>query len=152
MSFRSQARHLVCVAIFLVTPHWVNAEVARSTQQAPALVTVRYDEAFDLFNLLDNLPDWLPGYTSAIYQQDWERRFGLDAKDQAALEAYAGFRKRTSPIAHDGAARQILLLACKATAGYATLSYSSRWCPLSRATQPSIANPTVFGMGRSPLR
>lgn len=41
MSLRSQARHVGCVVIFLLTPHWFNAEVARSTHQAPALVTVR---------------------------------------------------------------------------------------------------------------
>jgi len=101
MSFRSQARHFVCIVVLLLTPQWARAEAADATRQAPPLVTVGYEEAFDLFNLLDNLPDWLPGYTNAIYQQDWERRFGLDAEDRAALEAYARFRQRTSPMARD---------------------------------------------------
>ena len=101
MSFRSQAVHFVCVAVLLLAPQWARAGSASSTLQAPPLVTVGYDEAFDLFNLLDNLPDWLPGYTNAIYQQDWERRFGLDAKDRAVLEAYARFRQRTSPMARN---------------------------------------------------
>ncbi len=101
MSFRSQAGHFVCIAVLLLAPQWASADAGNSTRQAPPLVTVGYDEVFDLFNLLDNLPDWLPGYTNAIYQQDWERRFGLDAKDRAALEAYAQFRQRTSPMARN---------------------------------------------------
>jgi len=85
----------------LLLAPWARAEPQGVSQQAPPLVTVGYDAAFDLFNLLDNLPDWLPGYTSAIYKEDWERRFELDAQDRAALDEYARFRQRTSPMARD---------------------------------------------------
>lgn len=101
MSVRSRAGHVACLVVLLLLAPWARAEPEGSSRQAPPLVTVGYDETFDLFNLLDNLPDWLPGYTSAIYQQDWERRFGLDAEDRAAIEGYARFRQRTSPMARD---------------------------------------------------
>ena len=101
MSVRSWAGQFTCIAVLLLLAPWTRAEPQGVSRQAPPLVTVGYDAAFDLFNLLDNLPDWLPGYTSAIYKQDWERRFGLDAQDRAALEEYARFRQRTSPMARD---------------------------------------------------
>lgn len=66
-------------------------------------VKVGYSPALDLFNLLDNLPDWLPGYTSSVYQQEWQRRFGLADRDRALLADYAAFRRRTSPLARDAA-------------------------------------------------
>lgn len=101
MSIRSWAGHFAFTAILLLLAPWGRAEPQGLSRQAPPLVTVGYDAAFDLFNLLDNLPDWLPGYTSAIYKEDWERRFGLDAQDRAALEEYARFRQRTSPMARE---------------------------------------------------
>lgn len=66
-----------------------------------AAVDVAYSPSLDLFNLLDNLPDWLPGYTSSLYQKAWQQRFGLDERDRALLAAYAAFRRRTSPLARD---------------------------------------------------
>ncbi|MDH0187579.1 hypothetical protein N7676_05685 [Stenotrophomonas sp. GD03993] len=76
-------------------PTVVAAEPPRST------VEVGYSASLDLFNLLDNLPDWLPGYTSLAYQKAWERRFGLDDRDRRLLAAYAAFRQRTSLVAQD---------------------------------------------------
>ncbi len=109
MSLRSRAVRGAWIVVLLMLPPWAYAEPASHAPQPAPLVTVGYDETFDLFNLLDNLADWLPGYTSAIYQQDWERRFGLDAQDRAALEAYARFRQRTSPMARgDDAARPVV--------------------------------------------
>ena len=65
------------------------------------VVEVAYSPSLDLFNLLDNLPDWLPGYTSSVYQKAWQRRFGLDERDRKLLAAYAAFRQRTSRLAQD---------------------------------------------------
>lgn len=64
-----------------------------------APVTVGYSETTDLFNLLDNLSDWLPGYTAPAYRAHWEKHFGLDDTDRVALAAYAEFRRRTSELA-----------------------------------------------------
>lgn len=60
-------------------------------------VQVEYHSATDVFNLLDNLPDWLPGYTAAEYGKYWEAHIGLNKADRAALAAYAEFRQRTAP-------------------------------------------------------
>ncbi|WP_343203086.1 hypothetical protein [Stenotrophomonas maltophilia] len=70
--------------------------------EPPYSVEVRYSRALDLFNLLDNLPDWLPGYTSPVYREAWQRRFGLTDQDRALLADYAAFRQRTSPLARSG--------------------------------------------------
>lgn len=65
-------------------------------------VRAEYRQATDVFNLLDNLPDWLPGYTAADYGKYWEAHIGLDKADRAALAAYAAFRQRTAPAAQSG--------------------------------------------------
>lgn len=72
-----------------------------AAESPQATVEVAYSPSLDLFNLLDNLPDWLPGYTASVYQEEWQRRFGLDERDRALLAAYAAFRQRTSPLARD---------------------------------------------------
>src|SRR5690606_19533591 len=69
--------------------------------EAPAKpITIGYSEATDLFNLLDNLSNWLPGYTAPVYRTYWEQHVGLDGADRGALAAYAGFRQRTSELAN----------------------------------------------------
>ncbi|MBB4129611.1 hypothetical protein [Xanthomonas sp. 3075] len=68
----------------------------------PALpMNVEYSEAADLFNLLDNLSDWLPGFTVPVYRRYMETHGGLDDADRGALAAYADFRRRTSGLAED---------------------------------------------------
>src|SRR5690606_21992139 len=62
-------------------------------------VRVEYHQATDVFNVLDNLSDWLPGYTASAYGEYWEAHLGLDDADRAALAAYAAFRRRTAPAA-----------------------------------------------------
>lgn len=89
---------LAVLACLLVMP-WSALQAA----ERPYSVEVGYSPALDLFNLLDNLPDWLPGYTSSVYQKEWQRRFGLDDQDRALLAGYAAFRRRTSPLARDEA-------------------------------------------------
>ncbi|WP_295567762.1 hypothetical protein [uncultured Stenotrophomonas sp.] len=60
--------------------------------ESPYSVEVRYSATLNLFNLLDNLPDWLPGYTSPVYREAWRRRFGLTDQDRTLLADYAAFR------------------------------------------------------------
>lgn len=67
-------------------------------------VQVEYRQATDVFNLLDNLPNWLPGYTAAAYGDYWSAHLGLDGADRTALSAYAAFRQRTAPAARDASA------------------------------------------------
>lgn len=62
-------------------------------------VRVEYHQATDVFNVLDNISDWLPGYTASVYGEYWQAHLGLDEADRAALAAYAAFRQRTAPAA-----------------------------------------------------
>lgn len=62
-------------------------------------VQVEYHQVTDIFNVLDNLSDWLPGYTASAYAEYWEAHLGLDDADRAALATYAAFRQRTAPAA-----------------------------------------------------
>lgn len=77
---------------------------AAAVNHTAAPVVVEYHRPTDIFNVLDNLSGWLPGYTSSAYRDYWEKHFGLDQADRAALEAYAAFRRRTSKLASDDAA------------------------------------------------
>ncbi|QNA83966.1 hypothetical protein G4G27_08175 [Sphingomonas sp. So64.6b] len=77
---------------------------ATMTSAAPAPsppVEVQYHRPTDIFILLDNLPDWLPGYTASAYGADWSRQYGLSARDRRLLAAYRAFRLRTAPVARD---------------------------------------------------
>lgn len=97
-SFRTlRFRGALAVLACLLAMPWCALQAA----ERPYSVEVGYSPALDLFNLLDNLPDWLPGYTSSVYQKEWQRRFGLDDQDRALLAGYAAFRLRTSPLARD---------------------------------------------------
>lgn len=87
----------VLAAAFLALQAWP----AAATEPPRSTVEVGYSPSLDLFNLIDNLPDWLPGYTSSLYQKAWQQRFGLDERDRALLAAYAAFRRRTSALAQD---------------------------------------------------
>ncbi len=72
---------------------------AASPGAPPTPITISYSEATDLFNLLDNLSNWLPGYTEPVYRTYWEQHIGFDDTDRAALTNYAEFRQRTSELA-----------------------------------------------------
>ncbi|MDH7548444.1 hypothetical protein [Stenotrophomonas geniculata] len=82
---------------------------AAATDSPRPTAEVGYSPLLDLFNLLDNLPDWLPGYTSSLYKNAWQQRFGLDERDPALFGAYAGFRRRTSALAQDHEATAVLV-------------------------------------------
>lgn len=78
---------------------WLVPAISQATPAATAPVQVEYHQATDVFNLLDNLSDWLPGYTSPAYGEYWQTHIGLAPEDRTALAAYAEFRKRTAAVA-----------------------------------------------------
>jgi hypothetical protein len=81
----------------------LSAEISQARETSTTLpVQAEYHQATDVFNLLDNLPDWLPGYTDAAYGKYWEANMGLDQADRVAMAAYAAFRQRTAPAAQNG--------------------------------------------------
>lgn len=61
---------------------------------APQAAAVHYRQAADVFELLDNVSDWWPGYTDARYRSDWIRTIGLSAADDTLLSRYAKLRVR----------------------------------------------------------
>lgn len=79
---------------------WLVPAISQATPVPTAPVQVEYHQATDVFNVLDNLSDWLPGYTSPAYGEYWEAHIGLDTADRAAISTYAAFRRRTAPVAH----------------------------------------------------
>ena len=87
---------------------WLVPAISQATPAVTAPLQVEYHQATDVFNVLDNLSDWLPGYTSSTYGEYWQTHIGLNSEDRAALGAYAEFRRRTAPVAqpapHDAAA------------------------------------------------
>ena len=86
------------------------AGVSQATETSTSQpVQVEYHSATDIFNLLDNLPDWLPGYTAPEYGKYWEAHIGLNKADRAALAAYAEFRQRTAPVARAASAGDVLV-------------------------------------------
>jgi len=53
-----------------------------------------YRQAADVFEMLDNVSDWWPGYTDVLYREYWARHVGLSAADDTMLARYAALRTR----------------------------------------------------------
>jgi hypothetical protein len=62
--------------------------------RASAQVSVRYSQAADVFELLDNVSNWWPGYSNAEYRQFWMKQLPLTADDERLLVQYARIRER----------------------------------------------------------
>ena len=63
--------------------------------QAEVRVSVGYSEAADLYSTMDNVSEWLEGFTIPAYRQEWEQRFGWSKSDQQWVDRYAAYRRRT---------------------------------------------------------
>lgn len=63
-------------------------------EPAPAQASAQYRRAADVFELLDNVSDWWPGYTDAQYREHWVRHVGLTVADDTILASYAALRTR----------------------------------------------------------
>jgi hypothetical protein len=62
--------------------------------QPDARAAAHYRQAADVFELLDNVSNWWPGYSDARYREYWVRTFGLSAEDDSLLARYARLRER----------------------------------------------------------
>jgi hypothetical protein len=60
-------------------------------------VMVQYREAANVFEILDNVSNWLPDKCDAEYRAEWERRFGITPEDERSFAAYKEIRKRYYP-------------------------------------------------------
>lgn len=62
---------------------------------AEVRVSVGYSEAADLYSTMDNVSEWLAGFTIPAYRKEWEQRFGWSESDQHWIDRYAAYRQRT---------------------------------------------------------
>lgn len=63
--------------------------------QPQVRLSVMYNDAADLFSLMDNVSGWLDGFTDPAYRSEWVQRFGWSAADQAWVVRYREYRLRT---------------------------------------------------------
>lgn len=90
------------VAIFLlVTAAGCHPSAPPGAPLAPApspaaesVFEVRYREAADVFEILDNLSLWWSGKCDPEYREHWQGRFGVTADDEQRFKAYKAVRKR----------------------------------------------------------
>lgn len=68
---------------------------AAAPLQPQVRLSVSYNDAADLFSLMDNVSGWLDGFTDPAYRSDWVQRFGWSAADQAWVTRYREYRLRT---------------------------------------------------------
>jgi hypothetical protein len=78
------------------------ATPAVTTALAPAgptdlTLTVVYREAASVFEILDNVSDWLPGKCDTEYREAWKKRFEISAADEGTFTAYQALRKHYYP-------------------------------------------------------
>jgi len=74
---------LILTILALATPRPVAPQAA-----------VHYRQAADVFELLDNVSDWWPGYSDGRYRSYWVRHIGLSAADDTMLASYTKLRER----------------------------------------------------------
>ncbi len=57
-------------------------------------IEVTYLEPADIFDIMDNVSQWWPGFTEIEYQKHWEKKFGSNVKDKELLKKYGSFREK----------------------------------------------------------
>jgi hypothetical protein len=74
---------LLWTMLFLAVPSVSRAQVA-----------AHYRQAADVFEILDNVSNWWPGYSNQQYRGYWEKHLGLSTTDEELLSEYARLRER----------------------------------------------------------
>lgn len=57
-------------------------------------IGVAYREPADMFEILDNVSDWWPGYSESAYRKFWVDSIGFRAGDSVVFARYASLRER----------------------------------------------------------
>ena len=63
--------------------------------RAEITVEVAYSETADLYSMMDNVSEWLEGYTIPAYREEWVARFGWTEADREWAARYREYRQRT---------------------------------------------------------
>lgn len=57
-------------------------------------ITVEYSKSADVFELLDNVSNWWPGFTSDEYPKFWKKNLKSNPKDEDFFKKYKSIRKK----------------------------------------------------------
>jgi len=57
-------------------------------------IEVAYREPADIFDIMDSVSQWWPGFTEVEYQKYWDKKFGSDEKDKELFKKYGSFREK----------------------------------------------------------
>lgn len=57
-------------------------------------VSVEYSEAADVFDILDNVSNWLEGFCEEEYQKYWSQKFGITESDKQLFSEYKTLREK----------------------------------------------------------
>lgn len=65
-------------------------------KQHPASVEIEfaYSESANIFDLMDNVSNWWPGFTDPEYQEYWKKNIGLSDADLDVFKKYKVFRQK----------------------------------------------------------
>ncbi|MGK5087555.1 hypothetical protein WDW86_08350 [Bdellovibrionota bacterium FG-2] len=53
-----------------------------------------YHEASNVFEIMDNVSNWWPGFCDEEYQKYWQKTFGLSEQDKVFFEGYRKIREK----------------------------------------------------------
>ncbi len=57
-------------------------------------IKIEYSRSADVFEIMDNVANWWPGFNEEEYSNFWRKRFGLSEKDNELLGRYAKIREK----------------------------------------------------------
>lgn len=61
---------------------------------AAVKIQIAYSEAANVFDVMDNVSNWWPGFCEEEYQKYWDNKFPLTQKDRDLFEKYRSIRER----------------------------------------------------------
>lgn len=65
-----------------------------SVSSATVKIQVVYSESANIFDVMDNVSNWWPGFCEEEYQKYWSKKLPLTAKDKDLFEKYRTIRER----------------------------------------------------------
>ncbi|MBT4760689.1 MAG: hypothetical protein HOO06_03230 [Bdellovibrionaceae bacterium] len=57
-------------------------------------IDVLYSESADIFDLMDNVSNWWPGFTEVEYSKFWHKKFGIKKEDKLLFKKYTAIRQK----------------------------------------------------------
>ena len=57
-------------------------------------IQVAYSESANIFDIMDNVSNWFPGFCEETYQEYWNKKYPLSSKDSELFAKYKSIRER----------------------------------------------------------